>query len=94
MNEIAKLSPKAFGLSPGTVIEQLGDSTIALVIDRKSRIIMADGRKIVEKISAIRQHLPAYRVILKTSAPLCSKTSNMFAEAGVEITSMKKDLFR
>ena len=93
MTDIAQLSPKAFGLSSRTVIEQQDDSTIALVIDRKTRIIMTDGKKILEKISAIKRHRPTCRVILKTSAPLCSKTSNMFAEAGVEIASMKKDLF-
>ncbi len=43
------IDPKQFGLPPRTVLEQIDDSTMALVVNRKSRIIMKDGEKIVEK---------------------------------------------
>lgn len=39
-----KLEPKEFGLPARTVIGQIDENTIALIIDRKSRIIMADGK--------------------------------------------------
>jgi hypothetical protein len=40
-----RFNPKEFGLPARTVIEQIDKNTIALVIDRKSRIIMSDGKK-------------------------------------------------
>jgi len=49
-----RLDPKEFGLPPLTVIEQVDGDTIALVIDRKSCIIMADGKRILEKLRKIK----------------------------------------
>ena len=69
-----KLDPKEFGLPPRTVVEQVDGDTIALVIDRKSRIIMADGKKILEKLRKIRSTQPLINIALKTTAPVCSKT--------------------
>ena len=43
MNNI--LTPTEFGLLPQSVIEQIDGDTIALDIDRKSRIIIEDGKK-------------------------------------------------
>ncbi len=43
MNNI--LNPRQFGLPSRTILEKINQKTIALVINRKSRIIMADGRK-------------------------------------------------
>ena len=44
------VDPVKFGLPPRTILEQIDAHTLAIVINRKSRIIMADGRKIVEKV--------------------------------------------
>lgn len=79
------LSPKEFGLPPRTVLEQLNKQAIAIVIDRKSRIIMADGRKILEKAKKIGERRPDAKVSLKTSAPVCSKTVRYLESAGIEI---------
>ncbi len=78
-----KLSPKAFGLPPRTVLEKLDEKTITIVIDRKSRIIMADGRKILEKVKIIQKAQPGTSVVLKTTAPVCSKTTRLLKEEGV-----------
>ena len=43
------LTAKQFGLPVKTALEQIDDKTIAIVVNRKSRIIMADGKKIAEK---------------------------------------------
>ncbi len=69
-----KLLPKEFNLPARTVLEQIDDETIAIVIDRKSRIIMADGKKILEKSQKIKKKQPSTTVVLKTTAPVCSKT--------------------
>ena len=81
----SRLDPKQFGLPPRTVIEQLEGDTIALVISRKSRIIMADGQKILEKLRKIRATQPQIKVALKTTAPVCSKTKTFLESEGIQV---------
>ena len=80
-----KISPKDFGLHARTLLEQIDDTTIAIVINRKSRIIMADGRKILEKALKIKAVQPSFTVVLKTTAPVCSKTSKFLEAEGIQL---------
>ncbi len=80
-----KISPQQYGLPARTVLEQLDDTTIAIVVSRKSRIIMADGRKIQDKARKIKQLQPSARVVLRTTAPVCSKTTTFLEKEGIEI---------
>lgn len=79
------LDAKDFGLPSRTVIEQVDVKTVALVIKRKSRIIMADGRKILGKVETIKTVQPEWQVVLETTAPVCSKTLVFLEEAGVQV---------
>ncbi len=79
------LSPKDFGLPPRTVLEKIDKNIIAIVINRKSRIIMADGKKILEKVKRIKNVRPGTTVVLKTTAPVCSKTTKFLEQEGVRI---------
>ena len=83
-----RIDPKEFGLHARTVLEQVDEHTVALVVDRKSRIIMADGRKIVEKAEKIQQVRSKLTVVLKTSAPVCSKTATFLQKGGITIHSL------
>jgi len=83
-----RVDPKKFGLHVQTVIEQVDDTTLALTMDRKSRIIMADGRKKIKKIKKIHNLQPGIRIILKTSAPVCSKTLSLFHRSGLTISAL------
>ena len=83
-----RVDPKKFALPARTVLEQVDDQTLALIMDRKSRIIMADGRKILEKIKKIHNLQPGIRIILKTSAPVCSKTLTLLHRSGLTISSL------
>ena len=83
-----RIDPREFGLHARTVLEQVDEHTVALVMDRKSRIIMADGRKIVEKVKKIQKARPNLTVVLKTSAPVCSKTLAFLDKAGIAIHSL------
>lgn len=78
-----RLDPKTFGLSARTVVEQVDDMTLAIVIDRKNRIIMADGKKILEKAGKIKNTHPDKKILLKSSAPICSKTIRMLENEGI-----------
>lgn len=83
------LAAKEFGLPSRTVIEQIDDKTIALVMKRKSRIIMADGRKIKEKVESIKALQPEMQVVLEITAPVCSKTSTFLGDAGIQINTIE-----
>ena len=80
-----KLQPKDFGLPARTELEQIDTTTIAIVVNKKSRIIMADGKKIAEKAKEIRRVDPLATVVLKTTAPVCSKTIPYLESKGVRL---------
>ncbi|RUM44864.1 MAG: hypothetical protein DSY80_03935 [Desulfocapsa sp.] len=82
-----ELTAKEFGLPARTVLAQVDEQTIAIVMKRKSRIIMADGKKIVEKARKIQQTLPAAKVILQTTAPVCSKTIKFLENNDIQVVS-------
>ena len=79
------VDPKLFGLHPATQLEQSGKKRFVIVINRKSRIIMKDGEKIVQKADRIREKVPGAAVSLRSSAPVCSKTKAMLQANKVEI---------
>jgi hypothetical protein len=79
------IDPEQFHLPQRTVIEQIGKNHLAIVINRKSRVIMSDGKQILEKAEKIRKVKPNTRVSLRISAPLCSKTRVFLEEHGIEI---------
>ena len=79
------VDPKRFGLHPTTRLEQSGEKNYNLVIDRKSRIIMSDGRKILAKAARILAAVPDATVGLRTTAPVCSKTEALLKENNVEL---------
>lgn len=80
-----KLDPKEFALPARTILEQIDDNTIAIVMDRKSRIIMADGKKIFEKARKIKEVQPSVIVALKTTAPICSKTITFLESKRIQL---------
>ena len=88
MNE--SIDPKKFGMPARTVLEQIASNVIAIVMQRKSRIIMADGKKIVEKARKIQDVLPDVIVILKTCPPVCGKTVVFLEREGVEVTPLSE----
>ena len=81
-----KLEPRLYGLSTRTNLVQI-DNSIGIVIDRKSRIIMKDGHRIVKQAHAIqiKNNKP---VILITSAPVCSKTKQYLSANNILINSL------
>jgi len=79
------LDPKSLGLQPRLVVEEIDENTVAIVINRKSRIIMADGRKIFANATKIKKAKPDKRVMLKTTAPVCSKTVLFLAGHGIVV---------
>ena len=81
-----KLEPQSYGLSNRTNLVRI-DNSIGIVIDRKSRIIMKDGDRIVKQAQAIqvKENKP---VVLFTSAPVCSKTKQYLSANNILINSL------
>jgi hypothetical protein len=79
------IDPQQFSLPARTVIEKLGDNHYALVLDRKSRVIMADGKKLVAKAEKIKDAEPGIKISLRSTAPVCSKTIRFLADNGIEL---------
>jgi len=80
---VKQLDAKELRVSPKTKIIDHG-AFIAIVVERKSRLIMKDGEKIIEKAKAIQKvkNTPIY---LQTGAPVCSKTKTHLEKHGVLI---------
>jgi hypothetical protein len=79
------IDPKSLGLSVRTVVEAIDQNILAIVINRKSRIIMADSRKILDKSATIKEAKPGCQIMLKTTAPVCSKTLKFLADQGIKV---------
>lgn len=79
-----------FGLSKSTVIEQIADDHFAVLISRKSRIIMKDGIKLLAKADRIRTRAPDATISLKTSTPVCSKTRRFLEDHHIGIIAVEE----
>ena len=88
--EILLIDPKIFGLSPRTMVGQLSINHFVIIKDRKSRIIMKDGRQILEQINLILDKEQNLKVSLATNAPVCGKTTKYFNEERIKIYHLEK----
>ena len=80
-----KIDPADFGLKSTVVLERESAGTVAILIDRKSRIIMKDGQRILEQAGKIREKEAGTTVKVKTSAPVCSKTRSFLEKMGIAV---------
>ena len=79
------IDPKLFSLPPSTKLKQIGSNQFDIIIQRKSRIIMKDGKGVLAKVSKIKHHVQKAKVSLRTSAPVCSKTKAFLKERGISV---------
>ena len=82
---IEQVDPKLYGLSPRTILMKQDSKKFALVINRKSRIIMKDAIIILKKIEKIKEKVQNASVVLKTNAPVCSKSIKFLKDKGVDV---------
>ena len=81
-------NPKIFNPSSRAVIEETKQQ-LSLIINRKSRIIMKDGRRLLEQIKEIKKTTNK-PVSIFTTAPVCSKTKKFLNNNKIEITVLRK----
>lgn len=80
-----RLNPKNFNIKSNIYIEDRGDN-VCIIINRKSRIIMKDGERILGYVKAIQGALRK-PISIETSAPVCSKTKAYLQTQSVLIKS-------
>ena len=80
------LSPKDYGLNAKVKLIQ-SDDHIGIVMDRKSRIIMKDGIRILDQVNKIKKNTN-HAIRLYTSAPVCSKTKVFLNKHDILIDSI------
>ena len=79
-----KIDPTQYNLFPRVDLRQGKPNDIYIVINRKSRIIMKDGIKIVDQGHQI-QRQEKKTISVKTNAPGCSKTKQFLQKKGIEV---------
>ena len=83
-----RIDSKKFNLSKKVVIEKT-TSSLSIIINRKTRIIMKDGRRLLEQANQIKK-VSNKPVSIFTTAPVCSKTKAFLSNNNVEIIQEKK----
>jgi hypothetical protein len=82
------IDPKRYNLSSRTILRQIGKNNICIIIDRKSRIIMKDGQRIMKQAQAIHRINSNIIITVLTSAPVCSKTRLFLLEKNIYIKEL------
>ena len=83
------VNPKTYNLSPRTKLLQDSSGSLFIVIDRKSRIIMKDGSRVVKIAEHIKEvNKNNKKISLLTSAPVCSKTKVMLSKNNISVLSL------
>ena len=84
--KLKQIDSSTIGLSNRTRVAVDEDHNYYIIKNIKSRIIMKDGKKIVETASIIKNQTNK-QVFLATSAPVCSKTKNYLISKNIQIVS-------
>ena len=82
------LNPQEFGLNSRVKIVEISKNHFGIIRKLKSRIIMKDGKKIVEQAREIQTFFPNTKVSLIISGPICSKTIRFLEENKISIISV------
>lgn len=82
------IDPKRYNLSSRAILRQIGKKNISIIVDRKSRIIMKDGQRIIKQAQAIHQINSNMIITVLTSAPVCSKTREFLLENNIYIKEL------
>lgn len=80
-----ELNSEDFGLPKRIKLVPLSNGHLAILKKRKSRIIMKDGKQILEIAEKIRDDKSVNSVSLIITGPICSKTIKFLESNSIEI---------
>ncbi len=79
------IDPGIYGLHKNIILIEVNKNHIALIKKRKSRIIMSDGKIILNQINRIKEKQPDVKISLIISGPICSKTKLFLKDNNINI---------
>jgi len=79
------IDPKAYNLPSRTKLLENNSGSLFILIDRKSRVVMKDGHKIVKIAEDIKKVNQNKKISLLTSAPVCSKTKKYLLKCSIPV---------
>ena len=79
------IDPTQYNLSSRVDLRQDRSGDLLIVIDRKSRIIMKDGIRVLGMVKKINKIDPKKNISVRTSAPICSKTKKLLLENSIVV---------
>ena len=82
------IDPKTYNLSPRTKLFEDNKGSLFVVVDRKSRVVMKDGHKIVKIAEDIKKVNQNKKISLLTSAPVCSKTKKHLLKYSIPVLAL------
>jgi len=82
------VNPKTYNLSPRIKLLKDSAGSLFIVIDRKSRIVMKDGSRIIKTAEHIKKVNQNKTISLLTSAPVCSKTKILLSKNNISVLSL------
>ena len=77
------IDPTQYNLSSRVDLRQGRSGDLLIIIDRKSRIIMKDGIRVLGMVKKINKIDPKKNISVRTSAPICSKTKKLLLENNI-----------
>ena len=77
------IDPTQYNLSSRVDLRQDRSGGLLIVINRKSRIIMKDGIRLLGMVKKINKIDPKKNISVRTSAPICSKTKKLLLENNI-----------
>ena len=78
------INPADYNLHARTKLLEKNNK-IFIIIDRKSRIIMKDGHRILEIVNKIKSVESKKNVGVMSNAPVCSKTQKFLTNNGIVV---------
>ena len=81
---MVNINPKIYGLQPNVKLKRV-KGVVFVVINRKSRVIMKDGHRILKIVKKIKQIEINKSIGVLSSAPICSKTKEFLFQNDIII---------
>ena len=82
------IDPRTYNLPPRTKLLQDNTGSLFVLIDRKSRVVMKDGHRVVKIAEDIKKVNQNKKISLLTSAPVCSKTKKFLLACSIPVLAL------
>ena len=85
---MVNIDPKRYGLHPRVKLKGSGKE-IFVLIERKSRVIMKDGNRIIQMAEKIKQANSTKKISVLSTAPVCRKTEQLLLKNNITVKKTK-----